>query len=82
MCDVSRAAVCCRKSTEWFAGTVVDFLDLHLQFQWPQWLPVWRSISYPTFAEFLYVFVDFYILISVQSLFYYIPIRWHCYVWL
>jgi hypothetical protein len=39
------------------------FVNLYLQFRWPQWLLVWQSISCSTFSEFLYL--DFYSLISV-----------------
>jgi len=38
-----------------------NFSAFYLQFQWPQRLLVWQSISHSTFAEFLYL--DFYILI-------------------
>jgi len=42
-------------------------LVLQLQFQWPQWLLVWRSVSYSTLAEFIYL--DFYILVYFHSTF-------------
>jgi len=32
------------------------FVVLWLQFQWPQWLLVWRNISHSTLAEFLYLY--------------------------
>jgi len=51
-----------RESIEWFSGIVSRYISvLQLKFQWPQWLLVWRTISYTTFAEFLYL--HFYILI-------------------
>jgi hypothetical protein len=40
------------------------FVNVCLQFRWPQWLLVWPRISCPTFSEFLYL--DLYTLISFQ----------------
>jgi hypothetical protein len=53
---VMSLALCCRESTECFPGIVSRYyLDLCLQFQWPQWLLAWQSISYSTFAGLLYL---------------------------
>jgi hypothetical protein len=47
-----------------------DILVFWLQFPWPQWLTVGRSISDSTFAEFLYV-----------DLFYYYYYYYYYYSW-
>jgi hypothetical protein len=54
MCGVPSTAVFCRESTERFPHTVTRyFLVLYLQFQWSQWLPVWQTIWYSIFSEFI-----------------------------
>jgi hypothetical protein len=40
------------------------FVNFCSQFPWPQWLPIWQTISCSTFAEFTYL--DFYILVFSQ----------------
>jgi hypothetical protein len=57
MCDVSSTAAFVHNPLNAFLilFPAIFFLFLHLQFQWLQWSPVWRSISYSTFAECLYL---------------------------
>jgi hypothetical protein len=64
MCDVPSMAVFCRESIECCPGIAFTcFLNVYLQFLWPQWLLVWQSISCSTFATFLYF--DLYIITTM-----------------
>jgi hypothetical protein len=75
MSNVPSMAFMCRNDLMFSWYCLQIFLNLYLQFPWPQWLSTWRRISCSTFPEFLYL--DFYILLPFVPPLYYIPIWWY-----